>query len=145
MSKFPWWDTPITLYNKLEDTQTQVITWYRHTISNCFWSTTGGHVSINNVVLDTDAIIVRIPKDSRFMERYDWEQLPNDRISNYFTLGAGDIIIKGEVTDTINEYLTGHRSSDLIEKYKTRCMIIDRYNNNTGTGRGQPHYHVTGK
>jgi len=147
MSKFPWWDSTLTIYNRYEDAQTHVISWFATVVSDCFWKATGNEISINNIALDTNTLLARIPKRADFMERYLWVELPNDSKASYFTLGVGDIIIKGEVTDTINEYVAGYRSSDLIEKYKSSpgCMIIDRYSNNTGTGRCQQHYLVMGK
>ena len=81
-----------------------------------------------------------------FLEKQDWIAKPNDEMGNYFTLGEGDIIVKGEVTDDINEYQTGHRSSDLLKKYKglQGCMEIQQWSNNTGH-RGNEHYFASGK
>ena len=140
-----WWNTTITIYNKYEDPLTQVITWYRKVISGCFWKHRGDKVTIDSVVLDTKNIICRIPINSAFLERYEWESQPNDKMSDYFTLSPGDIIVKGEVSDTINEYQTGYRSSDLKAKYKVRgCLEIEEWSNNTGGGRGNEHYYVRG-
>lgn len=147
MSKFPWWNTTITVYNRFEDSQTHIISWYKKIISDCFWNNVGNTVSINNVSLDTNSIIVRIPKNDAFLDKAQWINLSNDQRANYFTLGSGDIIVSGSVDDVINEYTDGHRSSDLLEKYKNlgQCMIIETYCNNSGAGRGQPHYRATGK
>ena len=147
MSRFPWWDTTLTIYNKYEDPQTRVITWYSTVIENCFWKDVGNNVILNDVSLDTNTLLARIPKDARFIEKYQWVDLPADAKAAHFTLGVGDLIIKGEVSDAVNEYVSGHRSSDLIQKYKALqgCMIIDKYGNNTGPGRCQQHYLVTGK
>ena len=142
----PWWDTTITIFNKFEDPQTQVVTWHRTVLHNNFWQATGNKVVIGNVVLDTNNIICRIPKNNKFLEKQDWIAIPNDEMGNYFTLGEGDIIVKGEVTDDINEYQTGHRSSDLLKKYKglQGCMEIQQWSNNTGH-RGNEHYFASGK
>ena len=142
----PWWDATITIFNRFEDPQTQVVTWYRTVLYNNFWQSTGNKVVIGNVVLDTNSIICRIPKNDKFLEKQDWVATPNDEMSKYFTLGEGDIIVKGEVTDDINEYQTGHRSSDLLKKYKglQGCMEIQQWSNNTGH-RGNEHYYARGK
>lgn len=148
MSDYPiWWDTTITIYNKYEDPQTHVITWYSHPLSGCFWKASGDIVNVGSVVLDSKSILCRIPKDEAFLEKFDWEQLPNDQMSNYFTLGIGDIIVKGEVSDVIDEYTSGHRSSDLLSKYKPsqRCFEIAEFANNTGIGRNNEHYFTRGK
>ena len=108
-----WWNTTVTIYNKYEDPQTNLVRWHRHVVENCFWKYTGDKITINNVVLDTNSIICRIPVNENFLEKYQWINIPNDEMSNYFTLGQGDIIVKGEVSDIIDEYHSGNRSSDL--------------------------------
>ena len=142
----PWWDSTITIYNRYEDPLTNIVRWYRNTVSNCFWKYTGDKVTIGETVLETNNIICRIPKDSRFMEKYQWIALPNDEMSKYFTLGQGDLIVKGEITDEIDEYTAGHRASDFIAKYKELqgCMEIEEVAVNTGNGRGSEHYFVKG-
>lgn len=147
MSDYPiWWDTTITIYNKYIDPQTQVITWYRYVVEDCFWKYVGDKVKINQTVLETNNIICRIPEHEKFLEKYLWVQKPNDKIGNYFTLGTGDIIVKGEVVDTINEYTPGHRSTDLRTKYKSLqgCLEVQEVAINIGIGRNNPHYYVKG-
>lgn len=147
MSNYPiWWDTAITIFNKYQDPLTDIITWYKHTVDNCFWKYTGDKITIGDTVLETNNTICRIPENAIFLEKYIWLQKPNDKMDNYFTLGKGDIIVKGNVDDTINEYQKGYRSSDLIAKYKELqgCMEIQEIAINTGAGRCNPHYYVKG-
>lgn len=147
MSNYPiWWETTLTIYNKFEDPQTHVITWFRSIVTDCFWRYVGDKVNINDTVLETNNIISRIPKDSRFLEKHVWVTKPNDEMGNYFTLAPGDIIIKGEVEDNVNEYTAGRRSSDLLAKYKALqgCMEIQEVAINTGRGRNNEHYFVKG-
>ena len=140
-----WWDTTITIYNKYEDKQTQLVRWYRHVIDKCFWKASNNKVSINDTVIDSSNILCRIPKQGNYLEKFDWVALPNDTMEEYFTLGQGDIIIKGEVDFEIDEYVKGKRSTDLLEKYKYKgCMQIDQFSDNTGIGRNNEHYYVTG-
>ena len=142
-----WWDSTITIYNKYEDAQTRIVHWYRTVLHDCFWKYSGDKVSVGTVVLDTKSIICRIPQDSRFLERYQWVSVPNDQMSEYFTLGQGDIIVKGEVLDEIDEYVSGQRSSDFLAKYKNLqgCMEIEEYAINIGAGRNNPHYYARGR
>ena len=147
MNNYPsWWDTTVTIYNKYENAQTQLVTWYKHIVHGCFWKYHGEKVVINDVVLDTKSILCRIRLSDEFLEKHEWIAKPNDQMSNYFTLGQGDIIVKGEVDDVINEYQPGYRSSDLKAKYKALqgCMEIQEWANNTGGGRGIEHYFARG-
>lgn len=142
-----WWEDTITIYNKFEDKQTNVVTWFRTVVTDCFWTLSGTKVTIGNVTLDSKSALCRIPKDTRFLEKKDWVKVPNDQMQNYFTLSQGDIIVKGEVDDEINEYLSGKRSTDLLSKYREyqMCMEIQEYTVNTGLGRNNEHYLTRGK
>ena len=129
MNSYPiWWDTDLTIYNKFTDPQTQLIKWYRTVLTNCFWKYVGDKVSVGNTVLETNDIICRIPQNDKFKEKYEWLNTPNDLMTNYFTLSNGDIIVKGNVADEIDEYKSGKRSTDLIAKYKELqgCMEIQQ-------------------
>ena len=139
-------NSTITIYNRYEDPLTQLVTWYRTTVPNCFWKYVGEKITVGETILETNNIICRIPKNDKFLEKYEWNALPNDKMSEYFTLAQGDIIILGEVDDTVNEYVSGKRSTDLLIKYKALqgCMEVQRVANNTGIGRGNEHYYVIG-
>lgn len=142
-----WWDTTVTIYNKYTDPTTQVVAWYKSVVTDCFWSLQGTKVSIGDVELDSKSVLCRIPKDDRFLEKKQWSDLTVLEKASHFTLGQGDIIVKGSVEDVINEYSAGHRSTDLLSKYREyqSCMEINEYSNNTGIGRNNEHYLVRGK
>ena len=147
MSNYPvWWEDTITLYNKYQDKQTNIVTWYKTILYNCFWKATGNKVSVGNVEIDTTSLICRIPKDDKFLKIPDWEKLPNDKMSNYFTLRQGDIVVLGAVDDNINEYQKGYRATDFIDKYKNYgCFQIQQIGINTGTGKCNEHYFISGE
>lgn len=142
----PWWETTVTIFNRYEDTQTNVVRWYKRTVKGTFWKNVRNKVTIGDVTIDSNNVICRIREDANFKEPHEWMQLPNDEKGDYFTLGRGDIIIKGEVDDEINEYVKNQRSSDLLAKYKMLqgCMQIEDVGINTGTARNNPHYYVSG-
>ena len=142
----PWWETTITLYNRYEDPQTHIVKWFRHVITGAFWKYTGNKVVVNKVTLETDDTTCRIRKDDKFLERHLWLSKPNDEMKNYFTLGVGDIIIKGEVSDIVDEYTQGLRSNDLEKKYKNLqgCIRVKEVAINTGSSRCSEHYFVKG-
>lgn len=147
MNRYPvWWDTTITIYNKYEDPQTHVIAWFRKTVNGAFWKYTKDTISFNDTVLESKKTLCRIREDSSFLEKYLWVSKTTEQKADYFTLGQGDIIVKGEVTDTIDEYTQGSRSSDLLTKYRALqgCMEIDTVSINVGLGRCEPHYRVEG-
>lgn len=147
MSDYPvWWETTLTIYNRYEDPVTNIVMWFRNTVPNCFWKYTGDKITVGETVLETNNIICRIPKDDRYLDKYVWNKLPNDEMGNYFTLGQGDIIIKGEVDDEVNEYQQGQRSTDLLKKYKELqgCMEVQEFAVNVGAGRCNEHYYVKG-
>ena len=147
MNNYPsWWNVTVTIYNRYEDPQTNLVSWFRHVVTRAFWKYSGNKVVVGNTVLETKDIICRLRKDDTFLEKHEWIALPNDQMLNYFTLASGDIIVKGESLDEINEYQTGKRSSDLKKKYKALqgCLEIQEWSNNTGGGRGNEHYYVKG-
>lgn len=147
MNNYPsWWNTTVTIYNRYEDAQTNLVSWFRTKVDGTFWKYTGNKVVVGNTVLETKDIICRLRKDKRFLEKQDWITVPNDLMPQYFTLAQGDIIVKGDVSDEINEYVSGMRSSDLKKKYKSLqgCIEIQEWANNTGGGRGNEHYYVKG-
>lgn len=150
MSKgyFPsWWDTPITIYNKYTDAETHVVKWNRTVLENCFWKETGNKVTVGETILETNDISCRVPEQENFLESGQWYQIPNDQKSGYFTFNIGDIIVKGSVTDEIDEYKAGSRSTDLLNKYKKlqSCLTIKKVSIDTNTGILTPHYFVKGE
>ena len=141
-----WWETTVTIYNKFQDPITKVVSWYRTVVDGTFWKYIGDKITVGQTVLETNNIICRIRKDDKFLPKYEWVNVPNDKMKDYFTLGKGDIIIKGEVEDVVNEYQQGHRSNDLLAKYKQLqgCMSIEEIAINVGAGRCNEHYYVKG-
>lgn len=147
MSKYPsWWDSTITIYNQYVDPTTRVTKWYRHVISGqCFWKNVGSKVNVGEIVLDTESITCRIPEQPDFLQAYDWVNLPNDQKSSKFTLQPDDIVIHGEVTDDIDEYTSGSRANDIVNKYRLKgCIRIRDVSVDTMTGMITPHYHIRG-
>lgn len=137
-----YWDKTITIYNRYEDTITGQITWYRHTLSNCFVKRTNINVQIGNEHIQTDDNIVRIPYQANYLSPYDWAASADK--SAVITLQTGDIIIAGSVDDVINEYISGQRSTDVIAKYKALGVFkIKSVNENTSLPNR--HYYVRGE
>lgn len=153
MNKYPmWWDKTITIYNKRIDANTQQVSWYRNVVENCFWKYENNKINVGQsyqgkIVLETKEVICRIPATDRFLVKSEWDALAVNQIHDSFTLSNGDIIILGEVTDAIDDYTKGSRSTDLVAKYKEqqRSIEVDAYIVNTWSGVGVEHYRVIGK
>lgn len=141
-----WWNSTLTVYNRYEDPSTRQVSWYRTVIHDCFWRSTQQKFIVDGTVVSANVTVCRIPKNDKFLERYQWEQLDSTKKSQYFTLSIDDIIVKGEVSDTINEYQSGSRSTDFLTKYKKRqgCTLVSMVAVNTDGGRLTEHYLVKG-
>lgn len=139
----PWWNSTVTIYNRYEDPLTQIVTWYRTVLTDCFWKVNVGVVYGNQSMNAsyTNMIICRIPKNDNYVNAYIWKRLSAEERLLNFTLQVGDIIVNGEVDDDINEYIKGQRSSDLIERYKDLGIIrIETTGDNSDEVRNLPHY-----
>ena len=145
--KYPvWWDTTITLYNRYEDAATNLVVWYRTVLDGCFMKNANNKLTVGQTVLETNDIIIRIPENDKFRPFGEWTE-NHDLMENCFTLHQGDIIVKGDVDEEIDEYIKGKRSTDFLSKYKNLgvCLTISNWQDNTGAGRVAPHYYVSGE
>lgn len=148
VNEYPvWWETTVTLYNKYVDPLTHNVSYIRRVLEGCFWDNAGSMVTVGNVQIQSNDVICRIRENALYKPKGQWQSMPNDSLSDYFTLGAGDILIRGEVDDVVDENARNHRASDLIAKYKDTqdCIVIKRFSDNTGAGRCMPHYYAIGE
>lgn len=136
-----WWCDTVTLYNKYEAPNKEV-TWYRTVLVGCFWKYTTDYERVDDVTQVTKVLLCRVRKNKKYIDCYEWRELADK--SSRFTFNEGDILIKGKIEDTIDEYTKGHRASDLLKKYKDRCAEITESRDNTGGGRVDEHYLVRG-
>ena len=146
MSYPVWWEDTITVYNKYTDPLTSITTWFPTVLTNCFWKYERSRVTIGQTVVESCRTICRIPQNQKFMSKSEWMAQPSDVKPQYFTFSEGDIIVKGEVDEAIDEYSAGHRSSDFIAKYKalSECIKVETIAINTKTGTNDKHYLVSG-
>lgn len=136
-----WWCDTVTLYNKYTATSGEV-TWYRTVLLGCFWKYVTDYQRVDNATQMTKVLLCRVRKSNKFVESYEWQALGDK--SSRFTFNEGDILIKGKVEDSVDEYTKGQRSSDLLNKYKDRCAQITECSINVGGGRVNEHYLVRG-
>lgn len=140
-----WWDKTITVYNKFVDPLTSVVKWFRHIIPDCFIDDTPQMYIAGNVMAQSSDVICRIRESENYKSKAEWQKLPNDQMSGYFTISQGDIVVFDEVDDEIAD-VSGHRATDLLSKYKDAqgAITVKRFSDNTGVGRVMPHYYITG-
>lgn len=142
MNNYPdWWCDTVTLYNKHTAINGE-ITWYRTVLEGCFWKYITRYERVNDATEMTKVLLCRVRKSSKFLEDYEWQASGERDI--YFTFNEGDILIKGEVDDIVDEYTSGSRASDLLRKYKNRCAEITECTVNVGGTRVNEHYLVRG-
>ena len=141
-ANFPvWWETTVTLYNKHTASNGE-ITWYRTVLEGCFWKYETDYERVDNAIQMTKVLLCRVRKSDDFLENFEWQDSPYK--NEYFTFNQGDILVKGEVEDELDEYTARQRSSDLLKKYKDRCAEITECRINVGAGRVCEHYLVRG-
>lgn len=146
MNVYPrWWDRTVTIYNRYEDPSTRIVKWYRHTMSGCFWRNVTMQMTLDNSTVGSNSQICRIPKTDKYADVIDWQNADDTFRTKYFTLQSGDFIVDGNVTDTVDEYTAGQRSSEVIGRYSkyNKCGIINKFSINTGNV-DMEHYLVYG-
>ena len=58
MNRYPvWWDTTITIYNQYTDPLTQIVTWNRTVIDNCFWKNNTSRVVVGDTTISAEDFI----------------------------------------------------------------------------------------
>lgn len=133
----------ITLYNRRETKDASgrtVVTWYRRSIGGCSWMQKVVRVWNGTAVVLSNAIICRIPEHPAYREPQEWDALGSP--SGYFTLAPGDIIVRGQVTDTIGTPLS---AAALVEKYKRGgAFVVTAAKNNARPESTLAHYHAEG-
>lgn len=145
-STYPiWWDTTVTIFNRYEDPETQQVTWYKSVVEKCFWKYVNKRSYNNGVINEIKETICRIPKDDRFVPIREWDALEDK--SDTFTFNTGDILIKGEVDDIIDQYTKGQRATDVLNKYKKyhEAFEVEQFDIDVGPGRCLEHYHIKGE
>ena len=147
MNNYPeWWNTTITLFNKYTDKVTNKTYWYKHVIDDCFYDHTIDKVVVGRTTIESNTSICRIRVNDLFVNKKDWNALSDADKKSHFTLCAGDIIVADVVEEDIDEYTTGHRSSELIKQFKEwpGCFTVETASINVGGGRGNEHYLARG-
>ena len=134
----------ITVYNNYTDPTTKYKVYLPTVIKNVSWF---GEVQVlvsSDGLLSADMYTIRIPINADFgnktyLNPKAFEDIPNDEMSNYWTLSQGDIIVKGEISDTGANAKPGK----LEENYEDVITIVSVTDNTTRPNA--PHWKVVGK
>lgn len=123
MSTYPkWWTDTVTIYHRTMDSGRVV--WTRSTATGAYVTgKRGGVTNLTDMHRKGDRMICRL----RYPAPY---------------IGVGDIVVRGLITDTIDEYTAGARSTDLMRNYAGMCGQVTEYHDNTHDGVGLKHVYV---
>lgn len=140
-----WWDSTITLYNRVKDSNGK-IKWYRHVIDDCFYRHTLDKITMKNTTITSDVSVCRIRVSEDFIPKRQYDELDEISKATMFTVSVGDIVVPEETDFEIDDYKQGSRSSDLKEKFKAYpgCFTAETVSINVGGGRGNEHYLIRG-
>lgn len=89
-------NTNMSIFNRYTEPFTKAVTFKKHVIDNVFWDDSQG-VNLDKGYDKVDKVNVYIPKDKNDMSGY---VPPKQYNGSNWTLNNGDLIIKGEVTET---------------------------------------------
>jgi hypothetical protein len=133
----------ITIYNKWYNRATRLDEWKRVQIKGV--ELYGGRaVTVTDHGLQTANIYtVRIPAASgpsgrAFVLPEDWAGTSSDALAQFWTLQAGDIVVRGLVNDDIT------RAADVTGKY-SECFTMTGWRDNRRGSPAVQHWRVDGK
>jgi len=109
-------DVTITVYNchtSKDPNNRTVTTWHRKILTGCSWRDSLKRTLVASAVVISNEVICRVPKNAAYISPAEWDKRVS--VSGVFTFAPGDIVVKGQVSDTISDTF---KISDLITKYK---------------------------
>lgn len=135
----PTFTHTITILNKLRavNSPTKLDAWYKTVLHNTAYTSQGVRSVSGTTVNIGQAVLSRIPKSSNYKPYEQWLVDP----SQGFTISVGDIIIKGEITET---QLAPENIYKILQKYKPGAFTISVFSDNTGVSGLAEHYRVEG-
>lgn len=94
----------VTVVNAHRDTLTKEMVYRTTVLNNCMIRKNVDTSPTNDTLNTVDYYSISILYQGGYLKPYDYKQLPNDQMSNYWTLDTEeDLIILGEYTDPIDE------------------------------------------
>lgn len=94
----------VTVVNAHRDTLTKEMVYRTTVLNNCMVRKKVDTSPTNDTLNTVDYYSISILYQDGYLKPFDYKQLPNDQMSNYWTLDTKeDLIILGEYTDQIDE------------------------------------------
>lgn len=89
-------NTKMSVFNRYTDSSTKKVSFKKHLIENVFWDDSNG-INLNHGYDKADKVNIYIPKDTNDLSEY---VSPKQYNGSNWTLNNGDLIIKGDTTET---------------------------------------------
>lgn len=150
----PFATETITIYNKVEGIDPIVnkafTLWRRHVLTGCSWRRSMQTLQVGTVQITSEDYIVQVPYSEMYVPYAEYGNMTADEQEEHFTGNAGDLIVKGEVTDEIKWTMPdgtaqqGISATELKEKYKGRILTVKDFQNNALEGFPLKHYQYIG-
>lgn len=151
----PFANETVTIYNQVQGID-QIINkaftmWIRHVLTGCSWRSSMQTIRVDTINITSDNYIVQVPYSEMYVPYAEYAQMTAKEQEEHFTGNAGDILVRGEVTDEIKLFMAdgkvgqeGITVTKLKEKYKGRILTVKDFQNNALDGFPLKHYQFIG-
>ena len=120
----PYWNEVITLFQK-NTAPDGTVRWNKSTLEGCFWKNKQNRSRSDGAEFKLTSTVCRIPTPCPAVK-------------------IGDILVRGAVSDEIDEYAAGRRSTDLMAKYAGKCFLVGEARDNSAGKPGIKHIYAAG-
>ena len=142
LSKIPFANSVVTLIHKyyVDENGKRKVRYLRKVLENCYWASDRDKLLTNNISIDSNSIICKIPADTDFVDKYLGAE-------GTFSISVGDIVFLGNVNATISSV---KQEQEIIESHRVSgVMIVKKFVNNEINVKDDqfmiPHYKLVGE
>lgn len=116
MIRLPTFIYTVTLYHQYKEIADgkSVTKWSKTVLKNCYFGTETVKQLNGTTLSMASSFVCRIPRNA----------------VNFIALSPGDIIVRGEIADEIED-VSGKRNSDLLNKYRDTAFTVKAVSDNT--------------
>lgn len=122
----------LTIYAQWANPATQCMEYKRSCIEGVSWYSQQKTNVVNNAIESADVYKIRIPEESvqlegkEYIAPEEYRVLTTDRVDSYWTIGTGDLFVKGIVTDEIESM------EQLFQTYENAGKVLSVSDNRRG-------------